>query len=68
MYAETSLVVTSTIYNLGNDPELSLKCRCLNQDASQRGTVQPSDYFAEAPVIAMPPMGGIGPGTDHPVG
>ena len=33
MYAETSLVVTSTIYNLGNDPELSLKCRCLNQDA-----------------------------------
>jgi hypothetical protein len=44
------------------------KGQCLNQDASQRGAVQASDYFAEAPIIEMPPLGGMGPGTDHPLG
>lgn len=27
--------------------------QCLNQDADLRGTVQSSDYFAEAPVIDL---------------
>lgn len=44
------------------------KGQCLNQDASQRGTVQPSDYFAEAPVIELPSLGGTGSGADNPVG
>lgn len=38
--------------------------QCLNQDAAQRGTVQASDYFAEAPIIdlgAGPASGGPGP-------
>lgn len=42
------------------------KGQCLNQDPGQRGTVQPSDYFAEAPVIEMPPSGGLGPGQTIP--
>jgi hypothetical protein len=44
------------------------KGQCLNQDPSLRGTVQPSDFFAEAPIIEMPPLGGMGPGVDHPLG
>jgi hypothetical protein len=36
--------------------------QCLNQDPSLRGTVQASDYFAEAPVIDLPPAPGAGPG------
>ena len=37
--------------------------QCLNQDASQRGTVATSDYYAEAPVVdlGLPPQG-------HPLG
>lgn len=30
--------------------------QCLNQDPSLRGMVQASDYFAEAPVIELPPL------------
>ena len=44
------------------------KCQCLNQDTSLLGTVQPSDFFAEAPVIEIPPVGGMGPGTGNPLG
>ena len=36
--------------------------QCLNQDPSRRGTVQASDYFAEAPVIDLPPAAGDGSG------
>ena len=36
--------------------------QCLNQDPSRRGTVQASDYFAEAPVIDLPPAAGGGSG------
>ncbi|NDC14933.1 MAG: hypothetical protein EBZ76_07090 [Synechococcaceae bacterium WB9_2_170] len=36
------------------------KGQCLNQDPTLRGTVQPSDYFAEAPVVELPPMPGLG--------
>ena len=36
--------------------------QCLNQDPSRRGTVQASDYFAEAPVIDLPPTPGGGTG------
>lgn len=32
------------------------KSQCINQDPNLRGTVQPSDYFAEAPVIELPPI------------
>jgi len=39
------------------------KGQCLNQDTSLRGTVQPNDYFAEAPVIQLPPMPGAGEPT-----
>jgi hypothetical protein len=34
------------------------KGQCINQDTSLRGTVQPNDYFAEAPVIELPPIPG----------
>jgi len=37
------------------------QAQCLNQDASQRGTVQQSDYFAEAPIIEIPPAAAPGP-------
>ena len=37
------------------------QAQCLNQDASQRGTVQQSDYFAEAPIIEIPPASAPGP-------
>ena len=30
------------------------KAQCLNQDARLRGSVQQSDYYAEAPVIELP--------------
>jgi hypothetical protein len=36
--------------------------QCLNQDPSRRGMVQASDYFAEAPVIDLPPAAGGGTG------
>ena len=32
------------------------KSQCINLDPSLRGMVQPSDYFAEAPVIELPPI------------
>lgn len=32
--------------------------QCLNQDPALRGTVQASDYFAEAPIIELPSVGG----------
>ncbi|MCP9775267.1 hypothetical protein KBY58_10160 [Cyanobium sp. HWJ4-Hawea] len=34
------------------------KSQCINLDASLRGTVQKSDYFAEAPMINLPPTPG----------
>lgn len=42
------------------------KSQCMNQDASLRGEVQRSDYFAEAPALDMgamsgPKLGGIDP-------
>ena len=29
------------------------RAQCLNQDVALRGTVQPGDYFAEAPVLDL---------------
>jgi hypothetical protein len=34
------------------------RAQCLNQDPGLRGTVQPSDYFAEAPVLDLGAAGG----------
>lgn len=40
------------------------RAQCLNQDASQRGTVVQSDYYAEAPVIDLGgAMGQAGAGS-----
>ena len=44
------------------------KAQCLNQDTSQLGAVQPSNFFAEAPVIDIPPLGGRGPAANNPLG
>ena len=44
------------------------KAQCLNQDASQRGTVQRSDYYAEAPVIDLSAMVGNQESGSDPVG
>jgi hypothetical protein len=46
---------------LKNDEQ---RAQCLNQDQALRGTVQPGDYFAEAPSLdlsgAMGAAGGLG--------
>lgn len=40
------------------------RAQCLNQDASQRGTVVQSDYYAEAPIIDLGgAMGSAGAGS-----
>ena len=40
------------------------RAQCLNQDASQRGTVVQSDYYAEAPIIDLGGIAGsAGSGT-----
>lgn len=40
------------------------RAQCLNQDASQRGTVVQSDYYAEAPIIDLGgAMGSAGTGS-----
>ncbi len=41
--------------------------QCLNQDVALRGTVQPSDYYAEAPAFELGQPQGSPPGND-PVG
>ncbi|SBO44632.1 hypothetical protein [Cyanobium sp. NIES-981] len=40
------------------------KSQCLNQDTTLRGTVQGSDYYAEAPVIDLGAL--AGGGKDNP--
>ena len=44
------------------------KRQCLNQDASLRGELQRSDYYAEAPVIDLSTFGAPGGGGSDPVG
>ncbi|MFQ6540011.1 MULTISPECIES: hypothetical protein [Aphanothece] len=44
------------------------KAQCLNQDPSQRGTVQSSDYYAEAPMIDVGAMMGNQGSSGDPVG
>jgi hypothetical protein len=43
------------------------RAQCLNQDANLRGSVAPSDYYAEPPAMDLGPalgMPGSGPATD----
>ncbi|MDI9406818.1 MAG: hypothetical protein QM522_08955 [Chitinophagaceae bacterium] len=41
------------------------RAQCLNQDPAGRGTVQPGDYFAEAPSLDLSGASGAGPGTEQ---
>ncbi len=44
------------------------KAQCMNLDAERRGTVQRSDYYAEAPVIDLGALASPSDGSKDPLG